>query len=146
MSLCNSGSIRQYLQQERTIRWIRSLAINTEHATGSIIAVKSVTGDKRASFQAGDVITFMEEENRLVTHRITEVTETGSGVVYTTKGDNNNAVDSALVFADNVVGVYTGFTVPYAGNVSSFAQSPEGSAFLMILPLFLKPPATCSTI
>ncbi|WP_100010393.1 signal peptidase I SipW [Lentibacillus sediminis] len=102
--------------------------------TGSLIAVKSVAGEERGSFQPGDVITFMEDENKLVTHRITEVRETGSGVIYTTKGDNNDTVDSAPVLAENVVGVYTGFTLPYAGYISSFAQSPEGSAMLLILP------------
>ncbi|GAB3056824.1 signal peptidase I SipW [Virgibacillus ainsalahensis] len=102
--------------------------------TGSIIAVQSVDGDERAGFQAGDVITFMEEEDKLVTHRITEVNTTESGVLYTTKGDNNNAVDSNPVLAENVVAVYSDFTVPYAGYIVDFAQSPEGSALLLILP------------
>ncbi|WP_373893398.1 signal peptidase I SipW [Virgibacillus natechei] len=102
--------------------------------TGSVIAVKSVDGEERANFQNGDVITFMEEEHTLITHRITEVTTTNSGVVYTTKGDNNNAVDSNPVLAENVVGAYNGFTIPYIGYLVNFAQSPEGSALLLILP------------
>lgn len=76
----------------------------------------------------------MEEDNKLITHRITEVKETGSGVLYTTKGDNNNAVDSNPVLADNVVGAYEGFTIPYVGYVGSFAQSPNGSIVFMIVP------------
>lgn len=102
--------------------------------TGSVIAVRSVDGNERANFQNGDVITFMEEENKLITHRITEVTTTDSGVLYTTKGDNNNAVDASPVLAENVMGVYSGFTIPYIGYLIHFAQSPEGSALLLILP------------
>ncbi|MBY7144126.1 signal peptidase I [Virgibacillus sp. NKC19-3] len=101
--------------------------------TGSMIAVRSVD-DERTDFKSGDVITFIEEDNTLITHRIVEVTTTNNGVLYTTKGDNNNAVDANPVLADNVVGVYNGFTIPYIGYFINFAQSPEGSALLLILP------------
>lgn len=102
--------------------------------TGSIIAVKSVDEGEKSNLQAGDVIMFTGEEDMLITHRITEVTSTGGGVVYTTKGDNNNAPDSAPVLAENVVGIYNGFTIPYAGYVINFAQSPNGSVLFMIVP------------
>lgn len=102
--------------------------------TGSIIAVKSVDEEEKPNFQAGDVITFMGEEGNLITHRITETASTDSGVVYTTKGDNNNAPDSTPVLAENVVGFYNGFTIPYAGYVINFVQSPNGSILFMIIP------------
>ncbi|WP_235792071.1 signal peptidase I SipW [Virgibacillus salidurans] len=102
--------------------------------TGSIIAMKSADEEEKSNFQAGDVITFMGEEGNLITHRITETASTDSGVVYTTKGDNNNAPDSAPVLAENVVGSYNGFTIPYAGYIINFAQSPNGSLLFMILP------------
>ena len=104
--------------------------------TGSIIAVKSVDKAEQASLQKGDVITF-NEEKRLVTHRITEVKRTDSGVLYTTKGDNNDAPDSNPVLSENVVAVYNGFTIPYLGYVSNFAESPNGSLLFMIIPGFL---------
>lgn len=100
--------------------------------TGSIIAVKPLTDG--ANLKKGDVITFKEDASTLITHRIIEVTETKSGFLYTTKGDNNNGPDREQVLAENVVGVYSGFTVPYAGYAISFSQSPEGSALLLILP------------
>lgn len=102
--------------------------------TGSIIAVKPVSGDERNHFKKGDVVTYMAEENKLVTHRVTEVKETKKDILYTTKGDNNNAVDTSLVLANNVVAAYSGFTIPYIGYISNFAQSNEGSALLLILP------------
>ena len=102
--------------------------------TGSIIAVKPVSGEDKNQLQKDDIITFMEGENKLITHRITEVKETKNDVLYTTKGDNNNAVDSEPVLASNVVAVYNGFTIPYVGYISHYAQSNEGSALLLIIP------------
>jgi signal peptidase I len=102
--------------------------------TGSIIAVKSVDNEERAALQKGDVITFKEEENMLITHRILEVTSTDNSVQYTTKGDNNHAPDSNPVLAENVVAVYHGFTIPYAGYLINFSQSQNGSILFMIIP------------
>lgn len=100
--------------------------------TGSIIAVKSVTDG--ADFKEGDVITFMEADDKLITHRITEVKQTGDGANYTTKGDNNNGADLNPVLSENVVGAYSGVTIPYIGYLIHFTQSPKGSLLFLIVP------------
>lgn len=102
--------------------------------TGSIIAVKPA--EDKTNFKKGDVITFQEAENILITHRITEVVKSGDSVLYRTKGDNNNAEDMNPVMSDNVVAEYTGFTVPYVGYFINFTQSKNG-AFLLLIPGFL---------
>lgn len=102
--------------------------------TGSIIAVKSAVD--KTSFKEGDVITFQAEEDILITHRITEVVESGDSVLYRTKGDNNNAEDMNPVLSDNVVAEYTGFTMPYVGYFINFTQSKNG-ALLLLIPGFL---------
>ena len=99
--------------------------------TGSIIAVK--LAEDKTSYKEGDVITFQEAEDFLVTHRITEVVKNGDSVLYRTKGDNNNAEDMNPVMAENVVAKYTGFTMPYVGYFNNFASSKNG-AFLLIVP------------
>ncbi|MBM7604860.1 signal peptidase [Metabacillus crassostreae] len=101
--------------------------------TGSIIAVKTVDKKEQVNFKKGDVITF-KEDNRLVTHRISEVKKTSSSVLYVTKGDNNDTVDSTPVLAENVQAVYKGFTIPQLGYFINFSQSPNGSILFMILP------------
>ncbi|SDM69561.1 signal peptidase I SipW [Sediminibacillus halophilus] len=103
--------------------------------TGSIIAVKP--GGDMTRFEKGDVITFQTEEELLITHRIVDVTSSGDNVLYETKGDNNDAADREPVLSQNVIGEYTGFTIPFVGYFISFAQSKEGSALLLILPGFL---------
>lgn len=100
--------------------------------TGSIIAVKP--GGDMTRFKEGDVITFMEEENMVVTHRITEVINSGEQVMYRTKGDNNETEDMNPVLSENVMAVYTDFTIPYLGYFVEYAKSKAGSAVLMILP------------
>lgn len=102
--------------------------------TGSIVALKP--GGDMNRFQKGDVITFMSEDNLLITHRIVEVTlnpSTGEAS-YITKGDNNDAPDMNPVSSANVVAQYTGTTVPYIGYAMNFAVSKAGSVILMIVP------------
>lgn len=101
--------------------------------TGSIIAVKSVDQEERTALKKGDVITF-RDENRLVTHRISDVSSTDGHVQYTTKGDNNDAADSNPVLAESIVAVYKGFTLPYVGYLIGFSQSPKGNILFMIIP------------
>ena len=103
-----------------------------EIQTGSIIAVQTV--EDGSGFAEGDVITFVEAEDKLITHRIVEVNETSDGVIYTTKGDNNNAADSSPVLAENVVAGYSGVTVPYVGYIINFAQTPNGALAFLVLP------------
>ncbi|MGN7300061.1 signal peptidase I SipW [Fredinandcohnia aciditolerans] len=100
--------------------------------TGSIIAVK--TGGDMTRFKEGDVITFMEEDEKLITHRITEVLKNENQVMYKTKGDNNNTEDINPVLAQNVVAEYRGLTIPYLGYFADFASSKNGTIILMIVP------------
>jgi signal peptidase I len=104
--------------------------------TGSIIAIKP--GGDMTRFQKGDVITFIKEDNSLVTHRVLEVRGQGEQTQYITKGDNNEDPDKDPILSKNVVGEYKGFTIPYLGYAMDFAKSKEGTAMLLILPgLFL---------
>lgn len=98
--------------------------------TGSIIAVKP--GGDMTRFVENDVITFQADQ-KLITHRIIEVIQSGEHMIYKTKGDNNNGPDINPVLSDNVIAIYDGFTVPYAGYVINFTQSKNG-AFLLLIP------------
>ncbi|MUG47316.1 signal peptidase I SipW [Paenibacillus woosongensis] len=104
--------------------------------TGSVIAISPHHAGTGIPFQAGDIITYRADEQRLITHRIIEVrsSEAGGQIMYRTQGDNNDAPDSALVVPSNIVGVYTGFTIPYAGYLLRFAGSKAGSLLLLVVP------------
>ncbi|MBM7568005.1 signal peptidase I SipW [Paenibacillus sacheonensis] len=98
--------------------------------TGSIVAIKP--GGDMNRFKVGDVVTFKDMENRLITHRIVEVGTKDRQQLYTTKGDNNPTADVNRVPADRIVGQYSGFTIPYLGYGMDFANSKQGSLLLLV--------------
>lgn len=110
------------------LKSVLSGSMEPEIQTGSIIAID--VADAQNTFQKGDVITFQTNDDALVTHRITEVAD-GQ---YVTKGDANDAPDVEPVTQESIIGEYTGFSIPYAGYVMTFANSSEGAAILLILP------------
>ncbi|SEU09565.1 signal peptidase, endoplasmic reticulum-type [Salinibacillus kushneri] len=113
------------------LKTVQSGSMEQEFQTGSIIAVKP--GGDMTRFEKGDVITFVAEDQKLITHRVVEVVESGGKTLYRTKGDNNNAADLNPVRSENVVAVYAGFTIPYLGYFVDFAKSQNG-AFLLLIP------------
>lgn len=112
------------------IKTVLSGSMEPDIQTGSIIAIKP--GGDMTRFEEGDIITFVTKDNIPVTHRVVEVRDDGQQ--YVTKGDNNNAPDQELVPANNIVGEYTGLTIPYVGYVITFANSKQGAVLLLILP------------
>ncbi len=100
--------------------------------TGSIIAIKPIEEDK--TFKKGDIITFVDSEERLVTHRVIDVKGVEDSHQYITKGDNNDSADTEPVLTQNIRGEYHGFTVPYLGYALEFAKTKLGSALLLIIP------------
>ncbi|MEH7111451.1 signal peptidase I [Neobacillus niacini] len=102
--------------------------------TGSIIAVKTIPNT--AKLQKGDVITFKatDNPNTLITHRIIEIENVSESVQFITKGDNNDTKDRTPVSNQNIVGVYSGFTLPFVGQLFAFIQSNTGAIYLLIIP------------
>jgi len=86
------------------------------------------------SLAKNDVITFLQSDGELVTHRIIDVIKQGEQTMYQTKGDNNADQDFNPVLSQNVVAKYTGFTIPYLGYFIDFAKSSKGMAILLIIP------------
>ncbi|MGE6754635.1 signal peptidase I SipW [Rossellomorea sp. NPDC071047] len=113
------------------IKTVLSGSMEPDIQTGSIIAVKP--GGDMTRFKEGDVITFKEKENILITHRVLEVMKSGEHVMYKTKGDNNDAPDLEPVLSENVVAEYKGFTIPYIGYFMNFMNSKNG-ALMFIIP------------
>lgn len=112
------------------LKTVLSGSMEPEIQTGSIISIKQ--GGDMTRFEEGDVITYTTPDDVLVTHRIDEVIADGDQ--YITKGDNNEEEDSEPVLAQNIIGTYTGFTLPYVGYVMNFASTGEGAALLLIIP------------
>lgn len=104
---------------------VLSGSMEPTYHVGSLIYVKDVDPFE---LEAGDVITYMLDEDTLSTHRIVEVVpdeEDSSVVRFQTKGDANDVVDGSLVHCNNIVGTPI-FTIPYLGYVANYIQNPPG--------------------
>lgn len=104
---------------------VLSGSMEPEYHVGALVYVQETDP---ASLQVGDVITFMQSEDIVVTHRIVEIVpdeEDGTVLRFRTKGDGNDAEDGALVHHKNVLGRVV-FTVPGLGYVSNYIQNPPG--------------------
>ena len=105
---------------------VLSGSMEPAYHTGSLIYVKEVD---YTEIEAGQVITFMLDENTVATHRVVEVVpdEADASVLrYRTKGDANDVEDGALVHYKNVIGTPV-FTIPYLGYVANYIQNPPGT-------------------
>lgn len=105
---------------------VLSGSMEPAYHTGSLIYVKEVD---YTEIEAGQVITFMLDENTVATHRVVEVVpdEADASVLrYRTKGDANDVEDVSLVHYKNVIGTPV-FTIPYLGYVANYIQNPPGT-------------------
>ena len=127
---------------------VLSGSMEPTYHVGSLIYVKSVD---YKDLKAGDVITFMLDEDTLATHRIVEVVpdeDDPDTVRYRTKGDANEFEDGSLVHYKNVVGTPV-FTIPELGYIANYIQNPPGTyvalsagavlLLLMFIPDLLAP-------
>ena len=105
---------------------VLSGSMEPTYHVGSLIYVKDVDYKE---LEAGDIITFMLDENTVATHRITEVIPDRAEpdtLRYRTKGDANKTEDGSLVHYKNVLGSPV-FTIPYLGYFADYIQNPPGT-------------------
>ncbi|WP_066256869.1 signal peptidase I SipW [Neobacillus drentensis] len=114
------------------LKTVLSGSMEPTFKTGSIIAVKPISDT--TNLKEKDIVTFMEQDQKIVTHRIIKVIKQGDQVLYQTKGDNNEDADVNPIMSQNVVAKYTGFTIPLLGYLIDFAKSSKGMAALLITP------------
>jgi len=84
-----------------------------------------------------DVIAFFDPAGNgssVITHRVEEVVRENGSLAWKTKGDANNVADSALVPAENLVGIYRS-RLAGVGNVVMFMQTVPGLILCVICPI-----------
>ena len=124
---------------------VLSGSMEPTYHVGSLIYVKDVDTDE---LKAGDVITYMLDEDTIVTHRIVDVIpdETDPSIIrFQTKGDANDSVDGSLVHYKNVIGTPV-FSIPKLGYLANYIQKPPGryiaisAGAIILLLVFLPDP------
>lgn len=96
--------------------------------TGSIVVV-----EKSDDYQENDIITFNEQNQSTVTHRLVKKEVEEGQVKFTTKGDANTSTDTNKVLASQIIGKVA-FSLPYLGYPVSFARTQTGLIALIIIP------------
>lgn len=120
-------------------RWwgidLRSVASGSMGPTipvGSMVVIEPVEIEK---ILPGDIITFQSSEimNRVVTHRVVEVTVMEGERAFRTKGDANDDPDLNLLPASKMLGRVL-FDLPYLGFLSQFIHTRQGWLLIIIIP------------
>jgi signal peptidase len=100
-------------------------------AAGDVIITREIDAD---ALKKGDIISFYNEEKRLITHRITTIVEKEGERHFYTKGDNNNAIDDNVTTANEIVGKEL-FHIPKLGFLSNYTKGPMGFLLFIVFPL-----------
>lgn len=101
---------------------ILSGSMEPELQVGDMIVSKQAGAEQ---IQAGDIITFEDENGAVITHRVSDILINDGETFYQTKGDNNNAKDIGLVSVKEVKGKYA-FKIGGAGRLAAKIMTPAG--------------------
>lgn len=121
---------------------VLSGSMEPTYPVGSLLYVRQV--DYR-DLEVGDPITFMLDEDTVVTHRIIEVLPDENDpqtLRFFTQGDANDLPDGSSVHYKNIIGKPV-FRIPYLGYVSAYVQQPPGcyvalaAGALLVMLVFL---------
>lgn len=99
--------------------------------TGDLIFIRPAI-----DYVQNQVITFVDDQGRTVTHRIMELKNVKDGMIFVTKGDANPASDREEVRLEQIVGRVT-LIIPKIGYIISFGKTRWGSLLFVIVPAVL---------
>jgi len=110
---------------------VQSGSMEPSIMTGDVILIKP-----GFAYTKQQVITFTDEEDRTITHRIIEIENQAGETVFITKGDANPASDSQRVLLSQIIGQVI-LVIPKIGYLISFAKTRWGSLLFVIVPAVL---------
>lgn len=125
-----------------SILGIRVFSVQTdsmypEMSAGDMIFGKAV--NDASDLEVGDIITYwtvINGERALNTHRITEIYDGGTYLLFQTKGDNNSVEDALTVHESEIVGEYI-FKIEGLGKAFDYLQTSTGFLLVVVLPVFI---------
>lgn len=110
---------------------VQSGSMEPSIITGDVIIVKP-----SHTYHQNDVVTFVDYNQRVVTHRIIEIQEKNNGLNLITKGDANRVQDNAQITPNQIIGKVV-LTLPRLGYLITFGRSKLGLILLVIIPAAL---------
>lgn len=107
---------------------IQSGSMEPSIMTGDIILISA-----NETYGKNDVITFLDSQERTVTHRIMDISANKGQNHYVTKGDANRSEDEDFVPHDRIIGKVR-LVIPKLGYMVGFAKSANGILLLIVVP------------
>ena len=107
---------------------VQSGSMEPSIMTGDVVVIK-----KTHQIKQNDVITFVDDQQRLVTHRVIEDKTQGKLPLFKTKGDANRTADLSLVKPNQIKGKVW-LTIPKLGYVVRFSKTKLGIVLLIMVP------------
>lgn len=89
---------------------------------GDMIISKSVNEDQ---IKIGDIITFVDNNKNIITHRVVDILIKDGKKLYQTKGDNNSSKDVGVISIENIKGKYS-FKISKIGSIITEMITPTG--------------------
>jgi signal peptidase len=117
-----------------TVPW-RTYVVQSGSMEPSIMTGDAIIIKKQPEYIKADVVTFKDENDRTVTHRIQEVQSKNPGK-FVTKGDANQTADLEVITEEKVIGKVIG-VIPKFGYIIRFIKSPWGFILCIITPTVL---------
>jgi len=134
LAVCALGGLLLLVQMDvltgYELRIVQSGSMEPAIATGALVLVQA-----QGEYAVNDVVTYRDAAASGIptTHRIIEQGLQRGELVYTTKGDANEAADPQPLTSDEIIGKVQ-FDVPYLGYILDFARQPLGFVLLIVLP------------
>jgi signal peptidase len=126
----------QYMAFGHPVMTVLSGSMTPVIRTGDLIVDNPVTAAQARNLHAGQIISVREApgSQAIITHRIVAVKVVDGAVGYVTKGDANNAPDTTLRRASDVIGVFR-FAIPRGGYALSALHRPLVLGLLFASPV-----------
>jgi signal peptidase len=113
----------------------RSFLVQSGSMEPSIFMGDIVVIHQQNQYFKNDTVTFLSQDQRIVTHRIVNVLEKEGKISFITKGDANRTEDEEEMTVDQILGKVI-FVVPKLGYFVAFTKSLPGLILLILLPSF----------
>lgn len=111
----------------------RSFLVQSGSMEPSIMIGDIVVTHQQPQYYKNEVVTFLNKDQRIVTHRIIDVLTQDNQTKFITKGDANRSEDEDQITPEQIIGKVV-FIIPKLGFFVAFAKSLPGLIILVIVP------------
>lgn len=114
----------------------RSFLVQSGSMEPAIMTGDIIVAHDENRYYKNDVVTFINIDKRIVTHRIIDIIQQDGKNLFITKGDANRSEDNDSINNDQIIGKVA-MVIPKLGYMVAFSKSLPGLILLVLFPCFL---------